>query len=195
MAQLTHSDMQDATNRVISAANMARAVYKFPPVSPLGAYRTTEKQTEAVSQLVEAREQYRTLSQQFVDQGETRGNHYDAMLYLDKLINKHLGGYDAAFCAMAPDYNGGEIDWFAEMGKLPQVDDLSPEEQREYEEQQAQYRQQLIDYPPIGWGRLSPTYIDRVTRWRSRPIEDRIRDPRPRDIRINVDTAIEWSAE
>jgi hypothetical protein len=41
-------------------------------------------------------------------------------------------------------------------------------------------RLMLRDYPPIGWGRSSPTTEERIARWRARPEADRISDPHPR---------------
>ena len=38
------------------------------------------------------------------------------------------------------------------------------------------YRLMRRDYPPIGWGRSSPTTEERIARWRSRPEADRLSD-------------------
>lgn len=41
-------------------------------------------------------------------------------------------------------------------------------------------RMMLRDYPPIGWGRSSPTTEERIARWRNRPEADRLSDLSPR---------------
>ena len=52
----------------------------------------------------------------------------------------------------------------------------TPEETRGAEA----YRLMRRDYPPIGWGRSSPTTEERIARWRARPEADRLGDTNER---------------
>jgi hypothetical protein len=53
----------------------------------------------------------------------------------------------------------------------------------EEEASRRRHEQQLLDYPPVGWGRSTPDYEVRCARWRARPADDRLRDPNLRDVR------------
>jgi len=174
---ITYEDLQSQTNTTVTKANNLRLLSKFPPLSPLGAYRTTDRLQEAVAELVQAREDYRAMSRAFVAQGATCGNHADAMNYLDRIIAKKLAGYDGAFRAAAPDYNAGEIDWFHAWDDMPQP---TPEQIAESERSHAAFVQLKAAYPPVGWGGSS-LITERVARWQARPLHDRLGDPRLRD--------------
>jgi hypothetical protein len=42
-------------------------------------------------------------------------------------------------------------------------------------------RRRRLDLPPVGWGRSSPTFAERIARWQARPERERLSDPRIRE--------------